>query len=249
MASAAPGGGRRPPTLTREAQRELLDAARDGNARALDRLVTILARPVYQFGRTFCRNPEDAEDVMQEVLSAAVRNVGTAAVRSSLTTWAYAVARNACSRMRRRRVGQPTEFESLDEMKDGQSIELVDGRSNPALDAENLEIREALRLALVALPPSLREAVLLRDLDQLAAAEAAKVLGINERALKSRLHRGRAALKLALGARFRPAPATRGKGEPCPETLRIMSLCGQVGRQRVPATVRKAVRRALIEQL
>lgn len=211
--------------------------------------MTILARPVYQFGRTFCRNPEDAEDVMQEVLSAAVRNVRTAAVRSSLTTWAYAVARNACSRMRRRRIGQPIQFESLDGMKEGQSIELPDNRSDPARDAEGLEIREALRLALVALPPSLREAVLLRDLEQLPAAEAARVLGINERALKSRLHRGRAALKLALGARFRPAPATRGKAEPCPETLRIMSLCGQVGRQRVPATVKKAVRRALIEQL
>ncbi|TPW09131.1 MAG: hypothetical protein FD129_2299, partial [bacterium] len=53
--------------LNHQKQQELLEAARGGNSRALDRLVTVLARPVYQFGRTFCRNPEDAEDVMQEV--------------------------------------------------------------------------------------------------------------------------------------------------------------------------------------
>lgn len=223
--------------LNHQKQQELLEAARGGNSRALDRLVTVLARPVYQFGRTFCRNPEDAEDVMQEVLSAAVRNVRTAAIRSSLTTWAYTVARNACSRMRRRRVGQPTRFESLDAEPAG--------RSDPSRDAERLEIREALRRALVTLPASHREAVLLCDVEEMSAAEAASILGINVRALKSRLHRGRAALKAALGSRFRPTRA----GEPCPEALRVLSLCRQAGRQRVPAKIRRLVRRALAEPL
>ncbi|HEX7880411.1 MAG TPA: RNA polymerase sigma factor [Candidatus Eisenbacteria bacterium] len=205
----------------------------------MDRLVTVLARPVYQFGRTFCRNPEDAQDVMQEVLSAAVRSVSTAALRSSLTTWAYTVARNACSRMRRRRVGQPAAFEPLDSAPAGPS--------DPSRDAESVEIREALRLALVGLPAAHREAVLLCDVEEVSTAEAAAILGINERALKSRLHRGRAALRARLGERFRPArprPAA-----PCTEEMRIQSLCRDAGRQRVPARIKRAVRRALVEQL
>jgi RNA polymerase sigma-70 factor (ECF subfamily) len=218
-----------------------VDAARGGDPAALDRLVTVLARPVYQFGRTFCRNPDDAKDVMQEVLSAAVRTAGTAALRSSLTTWAYTVARNACSRMRRRRVGQPARFEPLEAAPAGPS--------DPSRDLERLEIREALRLALVALPTAHREAVLLCDVEELSPAEAARILGINIRALRSRLHRGRTALRAALGGRFRPSRAGAGTGEPCPESLRIQSLCQQAGRQRVPARVRAAVRRALAEQL
>src|SRR5512140_652086 len=84
----------RHPGLSAAEERRLLAAARGGDARALTALVEALAGPAYRFGRAFCRNPHDAEDVMQDVLASLVRAFDTFRGTSSLTTWAYVVARN-----------------------------------------------------------------------------------------------------------------------------------------------------------
>ena len=76
-------------------------AARGGDRRALRRLLERMSRPIYRFGRGFCRNTEDAEDVMQEVLASLVRSLPTFRGEASLSSWAYTVARHACIRQRR----------------------------------------------------------------------------------------------------------------------------------------------------
>ena len=98
-------GAGRPARLGAAEERRLLAAARSGDSRALNELAGALAGPAYRFGRAFCRNPHDAEDVMQDVLSSLVRGLEAFRGGSSLTTWAYVVARNACSHMRRRSSG------------------------------------------------------------------------------------------------------------------------------------------------
>lgn len=184
----------------RAGERRLLRAARAGDRRALKRLFELVATPALRFGRGFCRHDDDAEDVMQEVLTALARGMDRLRGESSLSTWAYVVARRACVRKRRRSAGAPQRIESLDAGGDAAraSREIVDPASDPHHDLERGELREAIRGGLATLPPAHREAVILRDIEGLSAREAAKVLGIGERALKSRLHRGRAALRRAL---------------------------------------------------
>ena len=190
------------------------------------RLLERMSRPIYRFGRGFCRNPEDAEDVMQEVLASLVRSLPSFRGEASLTTWAYTVARNACIRQRRK---SGRESVSLDEPGDGSARDssalllVADGAADPERRLLRRELDAALRLALASLPAPQREAVLLRDVEGLPLPEVARVLRVGERAAKARIHRGRAALRTAL-ARLNDEEAAVVERPPgCPDTARLMS--------------------------
>ena len=85
--------------------------------------------------------------------------------------------------------------------------ELPDRSPGPAEDAERAELGRVLSEALRELPVPLRAAVVLRDVEGLSTREAASVLDLGEAAFKSRLHRGRMALRdLLEGTLFAPPP-------------------------------------------
>ncbi|HET7497919.1 MAG TPA: sigma-70 family RNA polymerase sigma factor [Candidatus Eisenbacteria bacterium] len=211
-------------------ERRLLTEARGGDPRALRRLLERLSPPIYRFGRSFCRDSDDAQDVMQEVLVSLVRSLPSIRGGSSLTTWAYTVARRACRRQRLRAErngagaagngGLPVGAEPAAPLS-----------ADPANETERRELERALSRAIGELPPAYREAVILRDVEGLSAPEAARVLGVSERALKSRLHRARLALRDVLaphfggGARARHAPS-------CVRTGRLLNryLDGELNR-------------------
>jgi RNA polymerase sigma-70 factor (ECF subfamily) len=214
------------------AERRLLDAARDGDRRALSRLLGLVSKPIYRFSRGFCRDAHDAEDVVQDVLVSLVRALRQFRGDASLSTWAYAIARRACMRQRRRRAHAPRHIESLEHATDSRELALASGGDHdPVVRHERRELRAALERAIGALPSGLREALVLRDVEGLSAREAGRVLGIGERALKSRLHRARLLLRDTLAPHFTPrsrrAPprrppivATHGR---CPDTTRSIS--------------------------
>jgi RNA polymerase sigma-70 factor (ECF subfamily) len=203
--------------------------ARSGDARALGRLVELISGPVYRFGRRFCGDPHDAEDVTQTVLMALTRTFKDFRGDSSLTTWAYTVARHACTRQRRRSAGAPSRLESLDDedsRADARSV--ADARHDPERELERRELQKALDRAIAALPPPQREVLTLRDVEGLPAREVGRILGLGERAVKSRLHRARLALRDALTpwveARSGIARAGRPAGSGrCPDTARMIS--------------------------
>lgn len=209
----------------RAEERRLAEQARAGDPGALRRLLETLSAPVYRFGRRFCRNPEDAEDLMQEALAALVRTLPRWRGEAALSTWAYTVARNTCGRMRRRRAGAPARVESLEDAPARlAALRVAAPGDDPARAYERSALADALERALAALPPAQREVVLLRDVEGLSAPEVARVLGLGETAVKSRLHRGRLALRRALAPAARPAPAPPPRRRPgCPDTARLLS--------------------------
>jgi len=80
----------------------VLDAARAGDARALEMLLERHQAQVYRFGLKMCRDPEDAKDVLQDTLLAMARSVRDFRGASSISTWLYAIARSFCIKKRRR---------------------------------------------------------------------------------------------------------------------------------------------------
>ena len=76
--------------------------------------------------------------------------------------------------------------------------DLTDDAPTPELHARAREVGRALSSAIAQLPPDQREVLMLRDVEGMSAQEAAVVVGIEVRALKSRLHRARAALRTTL---------------------------------------------------
>ena len=205
--------------LTREEERQLLRGAREGDAAAIRRLLERVSPPIYRFGRGFCGDTEDAKDVMQEVLVSLVRSLPSIRGDSSITTWAYTVARRACARQRRR--GRDRELREPES-----ALEHVaapeDTTPDPSREAERHEVETAVRDAILLLPPPQREAIVLRDLEGVSAREAARILRVSERALKSRLHRARLAVRDALARSLGEAPPAGVPGS-CPDAGRLLS--------------------------
>src|SRR5262249_18887636 len=139
-----------------------------------------------------CGNEEDARDVLQETLLAAFKGVRQFRGEAQLSTWLYQVARSFCTKARRRGAGEPPQHESIE---DAVARRVPAPGAGPEEVAHAREMVRVLQEALLALPESQREVVLLRDVEGLSAEEAARVVGIEVRALKSRLHRARAAMQ------------------------------------------------------
>lgn len=188
----------------------LVAAARSGDPEAVEEFLRAQQPRLLRFGLRMCGSPEDAGDVLQDTLIAMARTLPRFRGDSSVATWMFAIARSFCIKKRRRRKGAPAAVEGLrgDE---------PDARPTPedvALGSERVALLER---AIRALPPASREVLLLRDAEGLSAAEVASVLGVGERAVKSRLHRARRAVRDAL------SPAAPAPGTACPDVVDLLS--------------------------
>lgn len=195
-----------------ETDKQLLEAVRQGDAGALEQLLARHEKQVYRFGLRMCGSEEDAKDVLQETLLAAFRGIHHFRGDAELSTWLYQVARTYCLRSRRRKAGAPEVLEPL-EASAAREVATIDRSPDEAAHAR--QMGEVLRAAILALPDAAREVLILRDVEGLSAEEAATVVGIEVRALKSRLHRARLQLREHLAALLGEGNAAAGGG--CPE--------------------------------
>lgn len=201
---------------SRRDEARLIAAARKGDAAAMNRLLELVSGPAHRFSQGFCRDPHDTEDLVQEVLISLMRSLDSFRGEASLSTWAYIVARRACVRLRKRN----SRHVHLDD-EPAAAERPADRAAEPPARHERRRLGEALRSAIESLPMAQREVLVLRDVEGLPAAEVGRVLGLGERAVKSRLHRARLAL------RERLAPIVGGEapapGPQCPDTARMLS--------------------------
>jgi RNA polymerase sigma factor (sigma-70 family) len=143
------------------------------------------------------RDCDAAQDALQEALTRAWLNIGRFERRARFSTWLTRIGINEAYD-----VLGPAHVQTLE--LDDQVGERIPGWGNqPDAVFESREFLAAIDKALGELPVDYRTAVTLRDVEGLSAAEAAEILGIGERALKSRLHRGRMALRAQLDDYFK----------------------------------------------
>ena len=201
---------------------ELLSAARQGDAAALEALLVRYQPHLYRFGLRMCGNVEDAGDVAQESLISMVRSLRDFRGDSSVSTWLYTIARRFCIKKRRRSRFAPAREESLDAPGALAAHGLADPSPSPEQTAAGRELTSALTRAIDALDPAQREVLVLRDLEGLPASEAARVLGISVDAVKSRLHRARVAVRQELAPMLDRQPI-EARGAMCPDVLTLFS--------------------------
>lgn len=171
-------------------------AATDGKSvAAFDRLYRDHVDRMYRFAQRLCGSPDDAKDLVQETFLSAYRGLKDFRGDSSVSTWLYTIAAHACQRMRRKRKGEPERELSLDALiptSDGEMPLQIPGESlSPEEALEHKELRRSLFDAVHKLPKKYRMVLVLRDMEGLSAKEVAAVMGLTERAVKSRLHRAR----------------------------------------------------------
>jgi RNA polymerase sigma-70 factor (ECF subfamily) len=183
---------------------ELIDGLRHGVERAYEELLLRYQHPVYNLVYRLLNDPADANDVVQEVFLKIFRNIRSFRGQSSLKTWVYRIAVNEAHNHRRwfsRHRKQEVGLEREDEDR-GYQDTLSDPGPTPFDAAADKEAHGIIESALNALNPTFRAAVILRDVEDLSYEEIADVLQLNLGTVKSRIMRGREALKQALLARL-----------------------------------------------
>lgn len=182
---------------------ELIAAAKDGDHSAFEELVRRTYLDTYTLAHRLTGNEEDARDVVQEAYLRAWRGIGKFRGEAQFSTWLYRITANASATHQRTRRRHRTE--PLDERHD--PIEQHPDAS-PVAVAEGRELLGRLSAAVDALPPKLRQVVVLRDVYSLPHEAIAAELGISEAAAKVRLHRARRKLRDALDERDEANGAT-----------------------------------------
>lgn len=185
----------------------LLEGLRSGSEEAYEALITRFQQPVYNLVYRLLDDPADANDVVQEVFLKVFRNVSSFRGNSSLKTWIYRIAVNEAhnqrrwfSRHRRKQVGLEEEDEHT---RNWQDVLCDPGRS-PFDLAAGRETCELVEGALTQINPLFRAAVILRDMEDLSYEEIADVLQVSIGTVKSRILRGRDALRRSLEGQIEP---------------------------------------------
>jgi RNA polymerase sigma-70 factor, ECF subfamily len=173
---------------------------------------------IYQLALRQMKNPEDAEEVTQDVLLKVYRKIGAFRGDSALSSWIYRITFNTA--MSRLRTSKPERAaQHRERMREGEenspraNREPADWASMPDEELLRAQLRRAVMAAIQDLPEIYRAPVVLRDIEGLTTEEASTRLHVKDQTLKSRLHRGRLLLRSRLQAfasglnLHRPTPA------------------------------------------
>ena len=186
---------------------------------AYEMLIQRYQQPVYNLVCRLVNDPADSCDVVQEVFLKVFRNIRAFRGNSSLKTWIYRIAVNEAynhrrwfSRHQRREVPLMAE-----EGAPNYADSLSDPGRTPFDAAADRETRAFVEAALEKVNPKFRAAVVLRDIEDMSYEEIAGILGVSIGTVKSRILRGREAVRKVLEGRLKPRPNVDWSAEPLAE--------------------------------
>jgi RNA polymerase sigma-70 factor (ECF subfamily) len=174
--------------------RDLIVRWQAGDEEAFEELIRRHESRVYRLLYRMMGNKEDAEDLTQETFLSLHRHGHRFRAEARFSTFVYRVAANAALN-RRRSLGRGRARIGKLRTRQDAGDDLPSSPRNPEDSALGAELSEHVRGALDGLSPSLRMPIVLYDIEGLAYGEIAKVLGIAEGTVKSRIHRARQAMR------------------------------------------------------
>ncbi len=199
------------PFGSRSEELDLVDGLRAAHEQAYETLIVRYQQAVFNLVFRLLNNPADANDVVQEVFLKVFRNIGSFRGQSSLKTWIYKIAVNEAYNQRRWFCRHRKKEIGLERNEEDRSYRdtLADRGQSPFQIAVEEQAQHILESAMQCLSPTFRAAVVLRDIEDLSYEEISDILQISLGTVKSRIMRGREALRHALAARL-AAPAKEG---------------------------------------
>ena len=184
----------------------LVCSLREGSELAYERLLLRFQQPVYNLALRLLNDPSDASDVVQEVFLKVFRNVVHFRGQSSLKTWIFRIAINEAHNQRRWFFRHRNREVGMDDAPDdprNRAETLADDAQSPFDYVFDQERHSMIEAALKRISPTFREAVVLRDITDLSYEEIADVLRVSLGTVKSRILRGREALRQELEKKLR----------------------------------------------
>lgn len=177
----------------------LVHACKEGDVNAFEQLVKRYDTRLFRIAQHVTHNREDAEDAVQEAFLKAFRNLAKFQEKSQFSTWLIRITVNeSLMKLRKQRHTREVPIEN----DFHEELEVVDWAPNPEQLYAATELRNILRSQLQELPPSLKIAFVLRDIEGLSSEETARVLQLSVDAVKARLWRARLKLRHLLTSYF-----------------------------------------------
>ncbi len=189
------------PDFSKLTDAELVEQVLHGRAQAFRHLMQRSNQRLFRMARGVVDDDSEAEDVVQESWLHVYSRLDTFRGESSVLTWMTRIVLNeAYGRLRARR---PTaDIEQLDLAASGGARVIPFpgrfGTENPAATASRAQIRQLLEHAVASLPAPFRLVFILREIEECSTVETAQTLGIRPETVKTRLHRARKLLRVAL---------------------------------------------------
>ena len=224
MAGAATLGDLASAIGAREQEAAIVAELKAGSEDAYAWMIGEFHQPIYGLVYRILTDPADAADTTQEVFLKVFRGMKHFHGESSLKTWIYRIALHEASNRRRwwfRHKAHETSMEPLDHEAQGSSLAaketLVDGRESPFENMAHEEVRMRVEQELRKVPEPYRSTLILRDLEEMSYEEIAEITQVSLGTVKSRLTRGREALKKRLAGYIREVGSELGLRIPTEE--------------------------------
>ncbi|MBN8237384.1 RNA polymerase sigma factor SigW [Halobacillus kuroshimensis] len=179
--------------------KQKIKQVKKGDQAAFEDIVSFYQNKVYHICLRMIGNSYEAEDLAQEAFIRAYTNLHTFDERRKFSTWLYRIATNlSIDRIRKKKPDYHLDAEVKG--TDGLDMysQLAADQALPEEEVESLELQTYIHKEILALPPKYRSVIVLRYLDELALQEIAEVLDIPVGTVKTRVHRGREALRKRL---------------------------------------------------
>jgi len=213
-------------------EQTLVEELKSGSEQAFALLIAQYGHPIYSLIARSLHDPVDAADVTQEVFVKVFRNISGFHGEASLRTWIYRIALHEASNQRRwwgRHKRQELTIDAPLDNDEGETFCLADALAtrdaSPYDCAARSEVRVRVEAALRTIPEVFREVVVLREIEGFGYEEIAEILNVNIGTVKSRLTRGRAALRVALvkDSTLHSSPARSSTRPPAPANLKVVA--------------------------
>jgi len=186
---------------------ELIQAINSGQSNKFHDLVKRYEQKLYNFSLRMCRDPGDAEDMVQDTFLNVFRYLKDFRYETKFKNWLYKVAASTCIKQRRKSKFAPDRELSLDEFRSQDEAEVPSQVPKWALmpldKLLNDELSNMIHQAILSLPEKYRVIILLRDIEGFSTDETAQILGLSSSNVKVRLHRARLYLRDKLKGYFK----------------------------------------------
>ena len=176
---------------------QIVERALAGDVDAFGEIVRRWERRIFALAFGILGREEEARDATQETFIAAFRNLRGFRGEAKVSSWLHRIAVNQCiTRQRRARVRAESSLEAAEETHSAQFAAPL--HTSPARRAEGRQRTEAVRRAVAALPPDLREVILMKEFEELTFQEIADTLEVPLSTVKSRLYTALKQLRMRL---------------------------------------------------
>jgi RNA polymerase sigma-70 factor (ECF subfamily) len=192
--------------IVKDSDFDLIQAINSGQAEKFHDLVERYEQKLYNFGLRMCRNPSDAEDMIQDTFLNVFKYLNNFRYETKFKNWLYRIAASTCIKKRRKSKFAPDKELSLDEFLPDDETEKPDHVPEWALQPLdkllNEELAGVINRTILRLPRKYRVVIVLRDIEGFSTSETAQILNLSPSNVKVRLHRARLYLRDKLKGYF-----------------------------------------------